>query len=585
VRLSWICELPEDGKLRSQWDDLVLESEHPEVFLTWEWAAAVARAYKSSLQPWIGAAYEGEELVGIAALAKTSPTGAAFLAGSTADYCDFISRPEKRREFVTLTLSSLKQDGIRTILLPNLPADSATVAALRGNRIFRSFLRLGYVCAQVRLGSEEERRSLSKQMLKKSMFRRAMQSLERIGSVALRHESGEGLRGGLLDAFVLAHVARFLATRRLGNLVTKDRRQFLSELARLLTERGWFDLMTLSVGDREVGFNYGFRYKGNWSWYQPAIVNEFADSSPGFCLLTKIVEDACKDPQAQLVDLGLGTESYKERFANAQRTTLHVTLSSGAFDHWRARGRYCAATAIKSRPKVELLVRQAQRGMASTRRRVTKNALISMLASAGKHLRRFPACRDEVWLYQWRKGPTDAETGSRLLPLSWETLAAAAMKHSEHGDSLEYLLRAAERLREQRHRGYALPGEDGIAEHFAWVAPYEGFAISQLGDVLRAPSPESVIIFDCGTPCEVQGQGRFGVTIEQLAARLSAEGKDVWIFSTADTASRAAIENAGFRMQCSLVKRRVLFWSRTSQESRVTPERKQAEALSKESVR
>ena len=69
------------------------------------------------------------------------------------------------------------------------------------------------------------------------------------------------------------------------------------------------------------------------------------------------------------------------------------------------------------------------------------------------------------------------------------------------------------------------------------------------------------MIFDCWTPREVQGSGLFVRTIEQLAAHLSAEGKDVWIYSAADPALLAAFESSGFRMQSFLVKRKVLSWS------------------------
>ena len=585
MRLSWKCEFSGDEGLRAQWDALVLESGRPEVFLTWEWAAAVARAYAISLPPWIGTAYEGDELVGIAALAKASPTEAVFLAGSTADYCDFISRPEIRAEFVSQVLDSLKQNGIRTIVLPNLPADSASIVPLRESKSFRSFLRIGYECAQVRLGSSEERVSLSRHVLRKSMFRRAMTALERLGPVSLRHQRGERLHDGIVDAFVSAHVARFLATGRLGNLVMKERRHFLAELARLMMERGWFDLMTLSVGDRAIGFNYGFRYQGNWSWYQPTIVNEFADYSPGFCLLTKIVEDACKDPEAQVVDLGLGDEGYKERFANTQRTTLHVTLSSSVVDQLKVRARYLAAEAVKSKPKVESLVRKAQRGIARARSRSAEGAELSTLTSIATRLRRLPVSRAEVWLYQWAAGAADAGTITPLIPVTWETLSAAAIKYSEDRATLEHLLRSAERLRDRKYRGYALSGEDGIALHFAWVAPYEGFTISQLGEVLPAPSPESVIIFDCWGPGDAVGQVQFESTIRNLGSCLSGEGKDVWTFSPADPVSQAAIENSGFCRQSTLVKKRVLFWSSTTQQPVDPSRRKHTEALTKGAVR
>jgi hypothetical protein len=126
---------------------------------------------------------------------------------------------------------------------------------------------------------------------------------------------------------------------------------------------------------------------------------------------------------------------------------------------------------------------------------------------------------------------------------------------------------------------------EDVARSFACVAPYEGFVLPEVQEVLSAPSPESVMIHDCWTPCEVRDKDSLGSTIRQLAARLSTEGKDVWTFSTDDSATIAAIEGAGFKMQTSLVKRRLLFRDRTSQQSEGTSEPKQAESLPKEAVR
>jgi CelD/BcsL family acetyltransferase involved in cellulose biosynthesis len=562
VRLSWIRELPEDGKLREQWDALVLESEQPEVFLTWEWAAAVAQAYGSTLQPWIATAYEGEDLVGVAALARSSTKEAVFLAGTTADYCDFVSRPAIRQEFVDQVLYDVNQAGIRSVVLANLPADSATVAALNSNRLYKSFLRTGYACGQVRFASEQEREWVTQSLLKKKKFRRSLDALDRLGPVTLRHDFGDGLPGSGLDEFYERHVARFLATGRLSNLVMKERRKFLSELARLLGERGWFDLMNLWAGDRLVGSNYGFQFQGSWFWYCPTIVNEFEDLSPGICLLAKVVEDAVHNPEVHLVDLGLGTEGYKERFANAERTTLHATLNRSTLVLLRARGRYHAATAIMTRPRLESLMRRAQQRVRLGKQHVRENGWISMLACAGQRLRRSLVSTDEVRLFQWQNSSASPLPHSRLVSLSWEILSAAAIRYSEDNETLDYLLRSAQRFRSPAHAGFALLGEDDIAQQFAWVAPYQGFAVPQLGEVLlHAPSSESVMIFDCWTPREIEGHGLFVRTIEQLAARLSAVGKDVWIFSAADPALLAAFESSGFRMQSFLVKRKVLSWS------------------------
>jgi CelD/BcsL family acetyltransferase involved in cellulose biosynthesis len=583
VRLVWGTEVP--AQLRESWDALVVLMEKPEVFFTSEWALAVARAYETELNPWIATAYEGEELVGVAGLARPSPNEAVFLAGNTADYCDFISRPEKRQEFVEEVLVGLNEQGIRSIVLANLPADSATVAALKGNGVFRSFVRTGYECAQVRLGSAEKRQELIESLPRKKVLRRALAALGQLGPVTLRHDQGRGSQAGALDEFFVMHVARFLRTGRISSLNTPQRRRFLTELARLLGERGWFDLMSLYAGDRLVSSNYGFRFHGSWFWYQPTLDNDLEDLSPGFCLLAKIVEDACNDPEVQMVDLGLGAEDYKERFANAQRVTLHVTLSAKASAHWKAMGRYRAVEAVKRRPALESVARQMQVGIARGRQRVQKDGVAGTLAWTGKRLRRYVASHEEVLLFRWPGGPSSPEPDAELAPLDWTILARAAMRYSEDRETLDYLLRSAARFHARMHTGYALLGHEGDAQHFAWTAPYEGFVMDELGTVLKAPCPSSVMIFDCWTPGALRGRGLYGRAIRQLAARLTAQGAEVWIFSAAaNPASVAGIEKAGFQRQLALVRRKIFSLGRVRQERRQHG-LEEAEALAKEAVR
>lgn len=565
MRLTWTNGLPEQEKLREQWNALVFQMEKPEVFYTWEWAAAVARVYGSSAEPWIATAYEGDELVGVAALAKSSATEAVFLAGTTADYCDFISLPGKRNELVAQVLQAAEEAGIRTLVLANLPADSATVAELKASPLFKSFMRTGYICAQVQLGTEEEKQALTDSLLKKKMYRRSMNALRRLGPVTLQHDRDAGLKKAVIERFCATHVARFLFTGRISNLVSAQRREFLFELAGLLGERGWFDLMILRAGSWVLALNYGFRFQGSWFWYQPTIVNKFEDLSPGYCLLAKIVEDAGRDPEVRMVDMGLGAEGYKERFANATRTTLYATLTRNSADLWRVRGWYHAAEAIKKRPGLESAARRVQTLARGGRARVAENGWAKTLAWGGRRLQRSVASTDEVLLFQWSKGANDSVERRELVPITWEILAAAAMRYSEDHETMDYLLRSAARFRSIQNRGFALVGTDGVAQHFAWVAPYEGFAMAELAEVLRAPSPVSVMIFDCWTPCELRGQGLYARAIGQLAGLLSVEGKDVWIFSAAgNPASVRGIQKAGFQRQASLFRRKVLWWAKIS---------------------
>src|SRR5215470_11533654 len=119
---------------REQWNALAHKVERPQVFYSYEWAEAVAHAYGKSLKPLILAGYREEQLVGVVALAQDLASGhLSFLAGSTADYCDFISAADDREEFVVLAMQELRKTGAPQVSLANLPADSRSVRALQSN--------------------------------------------------------------------------------------------------------------------------------------------------------------------------------------------------------------------------------------------------------------------------------------------------------------------------------------------------------------------------------------------------------------------------------------------------------------------
>jgi len=115
----------------------------------------------------------------------------------------------------------------------------------------------------------------------------------------------------------------------------------------------------MACADSNDERRYGFRFEGTWFWYQPTFDTEMERYSPGFCLLSKLIEQTAEDPALRMVDLGLGDEDYKERFANQNRKTLYVTLRSSLRRHLKEVLRYRAAEAIKASPQFERSARKA----------------------------------------------------------------------------------------------------------------------------------------------------------------------------------------------------------------------------------
>jgi len=360
LRLVLHHKIPQDDNLQRQWNELVLHMESPEVFFTYEWALAVSRGYNGSMEPLLMLGYEQDTLVGVAAFAiDEEQQRASFLAGNTADYCDFVSSPDRRTEFVGLAVRQLQQLA-RHLVLPNLPASSATTLALQSSASEQGcahFSRPAFQCAQVDLSTSVQKESVKRAVHGKQTIRRQLKAMAKIGSVEIRHLSAWPEICQTLPAYREAHLQRFSSMGRSSNLADPQRWDFLWELARLLSGQGWMTLSRLSLAGQPIAWNYGFRFAGSWFCYQAAFDLRFQHYDPGICLLARIVEDACDTPEIQRVDLGLGDEGYKGRFTTNHRETVHVTVTRSKVRHVRERLRYHTASAIKSLPPLEHCVR------------------------------------------------------------------------------------------------------------------------------------------------------------------------------------------------------------------------------------
>jgi CelD/BcsL family acetyltransferase involved in cellulose biosynthesis len=574
MRLELHREIPQAEEFRQQWNGLVERMERPEVFYTWEWAAAVAHAYSATVRPLLFAGYRDKKLVGIAALAQDARGAVSFLASTTADYCDFISEPGDRKELIELVMRELRGMGTAELTLANLPATSASAAALGAAARasgYATFARPAYFCAQITLQLQEERVGIARSARRNS--KRARNALAPLGEVAIDHMgTGERFRAEL-PGLATANVARFLALGRTSNLVGRERRAFLQELAELLSARGALALSTLKIGDRTVAWHYGFQYAGVWFWYLPVFDTELQHlkPGPGSCLFYEILLRASEDPDIHTVDLGLGDEGYKDRYAKSGRQTLYVTVSRSRVRLAREFCRYKAARLVTRSPAVEARARGALAHIGSVRTRLARQGVLRGMAYYLSRAAKIFFDDAEVLFFDWvpqrflQASFMQREGELRLLPLSINLLAAAVMEYENDAETREYLMRSAGRLQNAGAEGYALVAAGGVPVHFCWVAPFEGFRMAELGCALKAPSAHSVLLHDGWTPQAQRGNGHDDARCASMVAGLMVEkGKRPWMFSAAPN-SIAELEQVGFVRQFSLVRKKKMIFSRMEQ--------------------
>ena len=363
LRIVLHREIPEDPELHCQWNSIAQQTERPEVFYTCEWALAMQSSYRASLKPLLILGYEGDDLVAVASLATDiAGNKVSFLAGTTGDYCDvLLAHPQQRAEFVNALFVEIAKMQADKLTLANLPSDSETSAALQDTgrkHGFHVFVRPAYACARVELGGCAQRKMLKAAITHKQMLRRKLRGLERAGTVRFSHLRSWSAIEPALRSFADTHAARFLATGRRSSLATSERRHFLEDLASRFSDSGVVTLSILTVNDQPVAWNYGFQFCGSWFWYQPTFDAGWEEHSPGYCLLARIVTEACDMDGINVVDLGLGAEGYKERFGNSTRQTLHVAGTRSLRRHLQEIVRYRAAAVLKKSPKIESAVRR-----------------------------------------------------------------------------------------------------------------------------------------------------------------------------------------------------------------------------------
>jgi CelD/BcsL family acetyltransferase involved in cellulose biosynthesis len=567
LRLVLLKEIPEDANLRQQWNVLVGRVEKPQVFYTYEWSLAVQKAYLARLQTLLFLAYdEGDFLCGVTALGvDVGGSRVSFLCASTGDYCDFLSLPEHKPAFVEAVLAELRKQGIDDLTLTNLPADSSTVAALRNashQSGYRCFARTAYICAQVSLSKLERQPCENKPVLPgKKMLRRSLNAMGREAPVRLDHARSWGEVSPILSQFMQAHVARFLGTGRISNMVQRERRQFLEELAKLLSESGWLVLTRMMSGEHSLAWNYGFQFDGVWFWYQPTFDSDLEKYSPGFCLLAKLIEESADDPDVTTVDLGLGAEEYKERFANQTRETLYVTLSSSVARHAGEILRHGAAEIIKRSPWLEQTIRAAVMWVRKLRESVGREGLAVTLRRRMKQTAAFFWSEEEVLCFESVGGVVPDPGVAKLEPLDLNQLASAASQFANDKATLAYLLRSASRLRARSAEGFGFVDAGGSFLGFGWVSAFDRFRLPELNAKLDAPSADCVVIFECAPSVSARCATCEPEMISRLAERIREQGKKPWTYGAASNVALVqGLQKAGFQARYSLVRRRTLGW-------------------------
>jgi len=298
---------------------------------------------------------------------------------------------------------------------------------------------------------------------------------------------------------------------------------------------------------------------------------EYEHVSPGSCLLRLMVEEGAKDASLQWLDLGLGDEPYKERFANNSRETRYVHLSRGFRRHVASLARQTLTRAATRFPQVGDKLRDARSFYELAAGRVQEAGVFATARSSMQKALRPLASQDEVLLFEAPEFQSPENQAVELLPLTREHLVEASISNAGDSHTLRYLMRCANRLTKPDAAGFLLQDETGRPIHFLWITNYDGFSLAEIGHNIEPSSPSAAMIFDCWTPASDRGHGHYAAAIRQAATNLRREDRPAWIFSGAKNGSSVkGILKAGFAYRYSLIRRSRLGRTTTTRQETTT---------------
>jgi predicted ATP-grasp superfamily ATP-dependent carboligase/CelD/BcsL family acetyltransferase involved in cellulose biosynthesis len=324
------------------WNALAARSTTNTVFQVHQWARAWLDVYGDAHDPYVLVAEDSKGPAAIAPLivsrAANRPRTVRFIGSGRSDYCDFLVPADCREALPVLVGQLLDDPAWDAIDLRNVPAASATPAALAAaceERGFRYLVRDQFLCPTLLIEGHE---SAARRILNKPSLRRSERRIERAGAHRVRHTAAAAEIAPLLTEFFEQHVRRWSGSANPSLFLHERNRRFYRRLTEALDDTGWLLFSIVELDQRVAAFHYGFDYNRSLIWYKPSFEPALAGLSPGNLMVKHLITYALEHNRREL-DFTVGDEAFKKRFTNLTRKTVRVQIHRSALGRLRTRSR------------------------------------------------------------------------------------------------------------------------------------------------------------------------------------------------------------------------------------------------------
>ena len=311
-------------KLKSEWNNLLDNSETNTIFLRHEWITNWWRFFGHDKELLVLVARQNEKIVGIAPLMLTySKTFGVkskkiqFIGAPMSDYSDFIIAEHK--EMVLNAIYDYLFQNKRlwdAISLEEIPSNSSSLTAshkiLKGStKNFDVYFTNECMKLDFKVDGED---SIWK-LLNKRDITRHIRFFEENGKLDCYKAENQNEMQSLMPAFFEQHI-RIWDKKGIPSMFNNENcKQFFLELSRELLQKQKFDLWVLKFNEKVIAMNIGFAHANKYITYCHSYDLEYLKHAPSMVLFKYFIEYYFKQGFDE-IDFSRGLESYKFRFSN-----------------------------------------------------------------------------------------------------------------------------------------------------------------------------------------------------------------------------------------------------------------------------
>ena len=332
MKIEQIKTVSRFEELRNIWNELVYSSDQNSIFLTHQWFYSWWRwlSEGKSLEILLYRSDSGPP-VGIAPLMRENDVLAFLASREVTDYCDFIVRSGKEREFFESLLDFIRAQypGVQKILLINIKQTSKTLhllSQLAAKYDFTCTVTESEVAPILSLPTSYEDFLALLSRKNRHDLRRKLRRLEELEGVrTVKVMDAAGLQNSI-KSFIQLHRRSDASKEEFWG--SQGMADFFREIALQFSPQGWVELLLLLHNENIMAALFNFIYDGQILFYNVAYNRDYAWYSPGVFLFHQRLKEAIQEGKKE-ADFLRGREKYKYYFGAKESKIFDLTLETG----------------------------------------------------------------------------------------------------------------------------------------------------------------------------------------------------------------------------------------------------------------